>query len=215
MIKRELNPEQGNRLKECLEDIRMAQKELAQKSGYTQQYISNIVVGKKNMSHESADIFSQILGIKKEYLLCESDFKNRAEEQKSSIDWELNKLSALDNLLDQLGYYIETIAEYQNLETGEIITIDDNHGLPEDHEDTGPVIRDIGNEVVYEYEGETICQNIEEFENCARPKYKRISENYILYVYAKKTGIKLNKEQRDAFISEIIDYIDYRVNRFL
>jgi len=75
MIKRELNPEHGKRLSECLNDKKMSQKELAEKSGYTKQYISYIVTGKKNMSSESAEVFANILHIRKEYLLCKDNYK--------------------------------------------------------------------------------------------------------------------------------------------
>ncbi len=44
----------------------------------TPQYISNIVVGKKNMSLESAEIFAEILEVREEYLLCQDRFKNKS-----------------------------------------------------------------------------------------------------------------------------------------
>ena len=47
MIKSELNTECGKRLKECLQEFPMTQNRLAELTGYSQQYISNIVVGKK------------------------------------------------------------------------------------------------------------------------------------------------------------------------
>lgn len=112
MIKKELNPEHGNRLKECLEDARMTQKELAEKSGYTKQYISNIVVGKKNMSHESAAIFSKILHVQKEYLLCESDFKTEDdffEEIMDFGDFKNNVALALLEVFDIK--FVSTILE--------------------------------------------------------------------------------------------------------
>ena len=61
MIKKNLNPECGIRLKQCLLKSRITQKELAERSGYTQQYVSTIVLGKKNLSLEAARKFSKIL----------------------------------------------------------------------------------------------------------------------------------------------------------
>ena len=75
MIKKELNPEHGKRLKECIDELGITQKELAEKSGYTKQYISYIVTGKKNMSLESARIFAKILKVDEDYLLCNSDYR--------------------------------------------------------------------------------------------------------------------------------------------
>jgi len=79
MIKKELNPEQGKRLIECLNEIRMTQKELAETTGYTQQHINNIVKGKRNMSIEAARKFSEYLHVREEYLLCEDGFKTEDE----------------------------------------------------------------------------------------------------------------------------------------
>lgn len=98
MIKKELNPEHGKRLKECLIDANMSQKDLAIKSKYTQQYISNIIVGKKNMSVESAKIFSKILKVREEYLLCEDNFKT----QKQMRDIPLEKFDKGNVLAIQL-----------------------------------------------------------------------------------------------------------------
>lgn len=94
MIKKELNPEQGKRLKECLEDEKMTQKELAEKSGYTKQYISNIVVGRKNMSLESAEKMAGILGVRKEYLLCKDSFKT----SKCELEFVFETLGNMDEM---------------------------------------------------------------------------------------------------------------------
>ncbi len=86
MIKKELNPECGNRLKECMKDIRMTQKELAEKSSYSAQYISYIITGKKNLSQDSAEAFAAILGVRKEYLLCKDDLKTLKHMQNFILD---------------------------------------------------------------------------------------------------------------------------------
>ena len=66
MIKTELNKECGIRLKECLSEFPMTQNELASLTGYTQQYISNIIVGKKPMTIKAAKMFSEHLNIREE-----------------------------------------------------------------------------------------------------------------------------------------------------
>ena len=40
ILEKKINLEQGNRLRECLKDKRMSQKELSEKSDYTPQHIS-------------------------------------------------------------------------------------------------------------------------------------------------------------------------------
>ena len=69
MIKRELNKEHGERLKECLDDAGMTQKELAEKANCTPQFISNVIKGKRNMSFQTAEIFAEILQVRSGYLL--------------------------------------------------------------------------------------------------------------------------------------------------
>lgn len=56
---KELNCECGKRLSEWLSEIDMTQDELARLIGYTQQYISNIVTGKKPMTVEFAKLVSE------------------------------------------------------------------------------------------------------------------------------------------------------------
>ncbi|EXG86236.1 putative transcriptional regulator [Clostridium sp. ASBs410] len=124
MIKRKLNPEQGKRLNECLKDIRMAQKELAQKSGYTQQYISNIVVGKKNMSHESAEIFANILCVRKDYLLCQDDFKTDNAKRRCSFDYYDEYDKFVSSILNHFG--ISVIKSIVRTKEGKSFVMTDN-----------------------------------------------------------------------------------------
>lgn len=109
MIKRKLNPECGQRLKQCLNDIGMTQKELALVSQYTPQYISNIIVGKKQLSVEAANIISKILHIRVEYLLCEDEYKTEKEmwskrhdlfDQKENIAFKLLHLAGYEPICD-------------------------------------------------------------------------------------------------------------------
>ena len=79
MIKKKVKLECGKRLKDCLASSHITQKELADKTGYTPQYISNIICGKKNMSTDAARLFSKFLNIREQYLLCEDDYKTEYE----------------------------------------------------------------------------------------------------------------------------------------
>lgn len=88
MIKRKLNPESGKRLRECLEHDGLTQKGLSNSSGYTPQYISNIIVGKKPLTSSAAEVFAKVLNIRKEYLLCEDNFKTFKERSRHQKDAE-------------------------------------------------------------------------------------------------------------------------------
>lgn len=75
MSTKKLNPKQGERLRNCIKDRFMTQKELGNRSGYTPQYISSIVNGKKRLSAEAALSFSKILDVRPEYLLGQDNHK--------------------------------------------------------------------------------------------------------------------------------------------
>lgn len=74
--KSEINPECGLRLKEILNQRKTTQLELSKHSGFTPQYISNIIHGLRPMTISAANAFSKVLGIRQEYLLCEDDYKD-------------------------------------------------------------------------------------------------------------------------------------------
>ncbi len=102
MKKSKLNPECGKRLKECLKDCSMTQNELANLTGYTQQYISNIVVGIKPMTITAAKLFAKHLNVREEYLLDEDNKKTIAEMQKKRHVL-FNQLEDVTNVLIKLA----------------------------------------------------------------------------------------------------------------
>ena len=85
--KRMLNNESAQRLSDWLSEIDMNQTELADLIGYTQQYISNIINGKRPMTLDFAQLVSEKtaqgksmkydidLKIRPQYLLCMDDIK--------------------------------------------------------------------------------------------------------------------------------------------
>jgi len=85
--KRILNNESSQRLSDWLSEIDMNQTELADLIGYTQQYVSNIITGKRSMSLDFANLVSEKtaqgkshrydidLKIRPQYLLCLDDIK--------------------------------------------------------------------------------------------------------------------------------------------
>lgn len=86
MIKPVLNLTCGNRLKKCLKEMNISQSELSEKSGFTQQYISNIINGRRPMTVTAARSFSKTLNVLESYLLGESDYKTKQEHYKILAD---------------------------------------------------------------------------------------------------------------------------------
>ena len=103
MIKSELNVECGKRLKKCLADFPMTQNELSKLTGYTQQYISNIIVGKKPMTVKAASLFSKYLNIRHEFLLCEDNDRTTEDVKKSENEVCDESYSLLTKCLDLIG----------------------------------------------------------------------------------------------------------------
>lgn len=210
-MKKEINPEQGKRLRECLNEQRFSQKELAEKSGYTPQYISNIVVGKKNMSYESASAFAKILHVKTEFLLCEIDCKTDAEMLKECLNWEIETQHVICNLLNQMGYDIEIQAEYQNMKTNETVLVSNDDFPP----NLNPIeeCRFRGDAVLYECNGKMVSQTQEDFEKVNQPSHKLIAETHILRDPDENLEIALSHKEWSDFLNDIYDYITFKLGR--
>ena len=69
----------GRFIAETRNQAGMTQKELALRTGYTPQYISNIICNKRCMSLESARLFSKVLGFREEYLLGIDNYKTNTD----------------------------------------------------------------------------------------------------------------------------------------
>lgn len=77
-----LNKLRGVRLRECRNSINMIQNTLAEKTGYSDgATISDCERGIKGRSldWEKARLFSKVLGVSAEYLMCESNFKSHED----------------------------------------------------------------------------------------------------------------------------------------
>jgi transcriptional regulator with XRE-family HTH domain len=100
------NELQRERLKKCLEDSKITQKQLAELAHYTPQYISDIICGRRNMSIQAARAFSIILKVREEYLLGEDEYKTKEEMrlqnrvQNKEIENEIDILVSYLNTLD-------------------------------------------------------------------------------------------------------------------
>lgn len=113
----ELNKKVGNRLKECLKASNLTQKQLAELTGYTPQYISYIIVGKKKLSVEAARTISRELKIREEYLLCEDDYMTKGEIWNKSHELFNDKEKLLDSIINLAGYrrVCDYIANFKEL----------------------------------------------------------------------------------------------------
>ena len=72
----ELNLKRGKRLKYERQRKQMTQEQLAEYANYSVQHISYIENGKRKMGYEAAHVFSEILGVPVNYLMCETDYKS-------------------------------------------------------------------------------------------------------------------------------------------
>ena len=74
-----INPIQGKRLKECIKDSKLTQKELSKITPYTVQHINNIANSRRSMTREAAHIFAEKLHVDEDYLLGASEYKTSEE----------------------------------------------------------------------------------------------------------------------------------------
>lgn len=111
--KRILNNESAQRLSDWLSEIDMNQTELADLIGYSQQYISNIMNGKRPMTLDLAQLVSEKtaqgksqkydidLKIRPQYLLCMDDIKTTEDFETTYIQKSQNVMDASITLLEE------------------------------------------------------------------------------------------------------------------
>lgn len=106
MIKSKLNLESGKRLRKVIEKKGITQIQLADLAGFSQQYINYIITGKKAMSVNAAETFSNCLNIRQEYLLCEDDFETWEELERTKNKVANDECQIAINYLRTLGVSI-------------------------------------------------------------------------------------------------------------
>ena len=111
--KRILNNESAQRLSDWLSEIDMNQTELADLIHYSQQYISNVINGKRPMSLDLAQLVSEKtaqgksqkydidLKIRPQYLLCMDDIKTTEDFETTYIQKSQNVMDASITLLEE------------------------------------------------------------------------------------------------------------------
>ena len=98
-----INIERGKRVKECYEELGMKQIDFARKVGYSPQHINYIIKGKRPLTPQLAELFSEVLTVRPEYLLCKDNLKYKdTERENNTICYEK---SLLVRLLMEYGCY--------------------------------------------------------------------------------------------------------------
>lgn len=114
---REIDERQGPRLKQCLDIARINQAELSRRVDITQQHINYLANNKKAFSQDSAQKIANALGVRKEYLLCEDDYRTEKEYQQAVFADFRRDEAAFLTLLYRVGN-IKTIETILRTESG-------------------------------------------------------------------------------------------------
>lgn len=141
-----INPECAKRLKQWLEDTNVTQTELSQRTHYTQQYISNIIRGKKAMTVDFAKavensfllcdspeeglndtgFFSRarVLNVRFQWLMCFDDFKTHGLEMNEIVDRKFGLFDKIESIASSHGYKVTN----QTLVSEKTVNININTG---------------------------------------------------------------------------------------
>lgn len=123
MGKEKLNITCGKRLRKCIEEKNMKQKDVAAAAHFTEQHISNIVKGKCKLTTDTARALSKVLDVRMEYLLCEDNYKTDFEESLLSMKNHGEVTDCLCKILDCKGYSFYQDEYTENTKPYKVITI--------------------------------------------------------------------------------------------
>ncbi len=118
--KADINLKQGLRLSKVRKSRNITQERLAELSDYSVQTISGIENGSRRMTLESATIFSKVLNIRKEYLMCEDDFETVSKIFISKYKKDCKLRDAFHTLMTSCGYSFNTSVFHYELD-GKIV----------------------------------------------------------------------------------------------
>lgn len=109
--------ESGKRLKRCRKESGFSQADLAEILNCSNNHISMIERGERNLTYENAEFLSKKLNCSAEYLLCKSDFKNTEEELSYKKQFFDNMDNSLINFLQSIGCTVtfNTLSKCENL----------------------------------------------------------------------------------------------------
>lgn len=180
-----LNIEANARLRECRMEAGLTQKDLAKLSNYSVQQICYIEKGKRGMSSEAAGIISKILNVRKEYLLCEDDYKTIEDYTVERFDKCFQFDSAIIEIIERLGYQIGICAvSEQSFESEQSLEI-----------------------ACYTLSDETLADGTKLYD----PVFYNTSTKYKISS-PEGTETILTKSELDKLINEFVGYINFRLS---
>lgn len=96
-----VNETPATRLQDCMKAKKMSVGTLSIMAKCSRQHIYNILNGNRDLKYEYAVVFSRILGVRKEYLMCEDACKTDAEyERERDLYWKnKNRLEEIHGLV--------------------------------------------------------------------------------------------------------------------
>lgn len=87
----ELNKKRGKRLRQAVLSVSETQKDFAYNIGnVTPTHLSAMICGTRNITDQFAGLVANAAGVRKEWLLCEDDFKTEAEKEEAEKREVLN-----------------------------------------------------------------------------------------------------------------------------
>lgn len=87
----ELNKKCGERLKQAILSTGTSQKDFAENIAHvTPVHLSAVIRGKRKLTEQLAALAADATGVRKEWLLCEDDFKTEAEKEEAEQREALN-----------------------------------------------------------------------------------------------------------------------------
>lgn len=212
MIKSELNPECGKRLKQCLEEKAKSQAELATDTGFTQQYISNIVVGKKPMTITSAKLFSKALGVREDYLLCKDDYKTWMDEERLSKQESSTKCNYVIDYLKTIGINIIPLIAYPEefeLSKDDLYTV-----YLKDNGEAATIVDKNGS--LYKLvEAPWLLDSLYDNFRFAEEHCYFLGNTTFVAIEASNRKIILSSAEFPAFLKNIDNFVNFGINNFL
>jgi len=186
MNQEELNIICWERLRKCIEEKNMKQKDVAAAAHFTEQHISNIVKGKCKLTTDTARALADVLGVRMEYLLCEDDYKTKLDYYLSSMKNMKEIDNCLCKILDCKGYSLHHDEYTENEKPYKVIAIDST-----EIEDTPE------NEL-----NKLIEQKL----------YLADEQTNLALKHPDGRIIRISSEHFNALLSDIENYIDYKMH---
>lgn len=110
--KKEINPEPGRRLKELIKASGIPQKKFAEIIGYTEQHLSLIVTGNRNLTIEAAKNIAQMMNVRVEWLMGLDNYMTQHDIDVVPLVHEMDvrngSRGAMQILANLAGYEIAT-----------------------------------------------------------------------------------------------------------